>query len=539
MTGIHSGEIAFAIFNGVLASLVVVWVFLLLYRRAVEKTMRLTTGEGAALPVAPASVSPRTSTSAGRGASAATVRRRLGLACGFGFALSSLVLSWPEIREFTRDSSAIEVVLKTFVLWVTNWSPAIILTGFMIAAPARRVFFAFVLLWLVGVVLVVGGPAVVRLMAGRAIDAALVANAYLFTVALALNALPPLVLVFLTGRPRIRNVMPLVLALVVLLSLALAFFDYWIKISVDDVRNVNPLLRWAVGSFGSTIGPALLFLALSLPVGVLGWWAIGRIAARYEARKFSDTQLIVDAWWAVVVALHLVTLWKFGAGIAVGTCALACVVYFLGVRMSLKALRLSERTPGPSLLLLRVFGFQARTERLFDAVAARWRFEGVVAMIAGGDLALRSIDAGEALAFVRGEIDSNYVGDGAKLVERLSELENSPDPDGRFRIAEFFCYENTWRATLQSLVARSSVVLMDLRGFTKANAGCVFELQQLAAAGRLARCVFVTDETSDRALAAASLGAREQDPALWVPIHKLDAQAMTALWERLIGAAAR
>jgi hypothetical protein len=35
--------------------------------------------------------------------------------------------------------------------------------------------------------------------------------------------------------------MPLVLALVVLLSLALAFFDYWIKISVDDVRNVNPI----------------------------------------------------------------------------------------------------------------------------------------------------------------------------------------------------------------------------------------------------------------------------------------------------------
>ena len=67
-------------------------------------------------------------------------------------------------------------------------------------------------LWLVGVVLVVGLPAIVRLVGGRPVDAALLLNAYLFTVALALNALPPLVLVFLTGRPRIRNVMPLVLA---------------------------------------------------------------------------------------------------------------------------------------------------------------------------------------------------------------------------------------------------------------------------------------------------------------------------------------
>jgi len=167
----------------------------------------------------------------------------------------------------------------------------------------------------------------------------------------------------------------------------------------------------------------------------------------------------------------------------------------------------------------------------------RWRFEGTVAMIAGGDLALRSIDADEALAFARGDIDSSYVGDGRKLAERLDELEDAPDPDGRFRIAEFFCYENTWRATLQSLAARSSVVLMDLRGFTQANAGCVFELQQLAAAGRLANCVFVTDDTSDRALAASALGAQESDATLFVPVRKLEPAAMKTLWERLLGAA--
>jgi hypothetical protein len=297
------------------------------------------------------------------------------------------------------------------------------------------------------------------------------------------------------------------------------------------------LLRWAVGSFGSTAGPALLFLIASLPVGIFGWWGIGRIGAHYEARKFSDSQLIVDAWWALVVALHLVALWKYGAMVAVATCVAAFALYLFGGRSALAALRLARRGPGPSLLLLRVFGFQQRTERLFDTVAARWRFEGAVAMIAGGDLALRSIDAGDALAFARGDIASGYVGDTARLAERLRELDAAPDPDGRYRVTEFFCYENTWRATLQALAARSNVVLMDLRGFTKANAGCVFELQQLAAAGRLANCVFVTDDASDRALAANALGVGAGNPPLWVPLHKLEASAMKALRAQLMDAA--
>ena len=97
--------------------------------------------------------------------------------------------------------------------------------------------------------------------------------------------------------------------------------------------------------------------------------------------------------------------------VAVGACVAAFVLYLVGVRFAVALLRLGGRKPGPSLLLLRVFGFQQRTERLFDTVAARWRFEGAVAMIAGGDLALRSIDAGEALAFARGDIASGYVGD--------------------------------------------------------------------------------------------------------------------------------
>jgi hypothetical protein len=75
------------------------------------------------------------------------------------------------------------------------------------------------------------------------------------------------------------------------------------------------------------------------------------------------------------------------------------------------------------------------------------------------------------------------------------------------------------------------VVLMDLRGFTKANAGCVFELEQLSALGAAGRCVFVVDSTTDRALVEASLGRVSEQPA-WV-MMKREAAAMPGLWREL------
>ncbi|MGH6623239.1 MAG: hypothetical protein ACREBN_04670 [Burkholderiaceae bacterium] len=151
------------------------------------------------------------------------------------------------------------------------------------------------------------------------------------------------------------------------------------------------------------------------------------------------------------------------------------------------------------MLLLRVFGFQRRTENLFDRMAERWRFEGPVAMIAGVDLALRSVDIDEALAYLQGSIESRYVAGPVDLAQRLRAMDVNADPDGRFRIEEFFCFDNTWKPTLSALVGRASVVLMDLRGFTQANAGCVYELKQLASLGAIGRCVLVVDSTTDRA----------------------------------------
>jgi hypothetical protein len=56
---------------------------------------------------------------------------------------------------------------------------------------------------------------------------------------------------------------------------------------------------------------------------------------------------------------------------------------------------------------------------------------------------------------------------------------------------------STWQGTLESLLLRSDVVLMDLRGFSTANSGCLFELQKLAEQRRLERTLFVVDGKTD------------------------------------------
>jgi hypothetical protein len=149
------------------------------------------------------------------------------------------------------------------------------------------------------------------------------------------------------------------------------------------------------------------------------------------------------------------------------------------------------------LLILRVFGFRGRSEKLFDSVAQRWRFRGGVAMIAGTDLAARTIDPDDTLAFLAGDLRSRFVQSPQDLEDHLKLMDESRDPDGRFRLTEFFCHENTWSNTLAVLLGRSDAVLMDLRGFSERNSGCIFELHQLLAQQRLDDTVFVVDTSTD------------------------------------------
>jgi hypothetical protein len=257
--------------------------------------------------------------------------------------------------------------------------------------------------------------------------------------------------------------------------------------------------------------PIVWFMLAALPVGYACWLVLRGLGRGYEAKTFSDTQLVVDTWWLIAAFDNCVFLssdlqWR-------GLLALlGFVAYRATVAAGLALWPIDRAVPGRGrLLLLRVFGHQHRTEQLFDAIGQRWRLEGSVRMIAGADLAGRTIDPGDIVTFAAGRLRERFVQNAADLQRRLRQLDEKRDPDGRFRVNEFFCHDDTWRPTLESLLLRSDVVLMDLRGFSPSNRGCLLELQRLAAHRKLERTLFIVDSETDLELLRATVAQASGD----------------------------
>ena len=154
---------------------------------------------------------------------------------------------------------------------------------------------------------------------------------------------------------------------------------------------------------------------------------------------------------------------------------------------------------GQRLLLLRVFALGQRSEQLYDTLGKSWRNVGSIQMIAGPDLATTTIEPHEFLDFVSGKLDRRFIDNGRTLDLRIGQMDLAPDREGQFRVTEFFCHDDTWKMTLARLADESDAVLMDLRGFSQANAGCVFEIHEIFNVVPLARAVFAIDDSTDQA----------------------------------------
>jgi hypothetical protein len=257
--------------------------------------------------------------------------------------------------------------------------------------------------------------------------------------------------------------------------------------------------------------------------GMAGWWLLKWIGRRYEQRKMSDQSLILDAMWLMFGVVQSITfafegwLWLF-TGLA-GFAAYK-VITRLGFALSGVARPIAA---GPTLLLLRVFALGGKSERLFDALSKRWLRAGSISMIAGPDLVASTVEPHEFLEYMAGRLSRRFVRGGDDLERRLRAMERGPDPDGRYRVNEFFCYADSWKDTMTRLAAGADAVLMDLRSFSPANQGCIFELQQLLDSVSLERVVFLLDDTTDRAFLEQVLrdswGRVRQDS----PNHRLKA----------------
>ena len=323
----------------------------------------------------------------------------------------------------------------------------------------------------------------------------------------AVQDLPPtLLLVTYLSRP-VRAAGPLVLLFVFVSLLGSDLLLQLVGSSDAALRGVIELLDpLGLGAIAGFLAIAALGFCILAVVGAI---ALRWIRARYEAKAISDESLTVDSIMLLFAINHGMLLvfahplW-FLAGLA------AFAAFKLVSRLALARLSTAgARGAAPRLLLLRSFSIGRSSERLFDRLMRYWRRAGSVQMITGLDFATRTVDPQELLDFTTGKLARRFIGDDAALDQRLRERDLRPDRDGRFRINEFFCHDHTWRQVLLRLVGDSDVVLMDLRGFTKNNAGCLFELQQLARTGALARAVFLVNDDSDESLMAEVLGTGE------------------------------
>lgn len=253
---------------------------------------------------------------------------------------------------------------------------------------------------------------------------------------------------------------------------------------------------------------AVLALVGILASVVLGSLLFFLVTKSYARKRLSDQWLVIASAWlflaiAVASVLSPVGLWA----------NLACVAVF-GFGMVAGWRRLPQyEGPCVRLLLLRSFTLGERSNRLFQDLESLWRSIGSIQLVGAVDLALTTLEPHELMDFLRGQSGREFVHCPADVDARLASFDHTRDPDGRFRVNVIFCGgDEIWKYAVNRMLIDSDCVLMDLRGFSRHRAGCVFEIRSLAESDLPFRTVFLVDESTDRGYvsetwAAAAKGA--------------------------------
>lgn len=286
--------------------------------------------------------------------------------------------------------------------------------------------------------------------------------------------------------PRLRGSVAGTMLIALLMSAAFLAVAY---VSVGALRESRSLPTMVV----------LVLVQLVVISAVVFGASVGYLAlvGRLRRRARASSQMVVarSFWLLNTVVVTVLGLVASPRALAL---VLPYVVYRVVVRLGFAALaRRSGGEPQVRLLLLRVFGARARAERLLAALEHHWATLGAIRLIAGTDLATATMDPEELMDLLTGRLAARFVRGGQDLEGRLASLAASPSRDGRYPVEELFCHDDTWRAALVRLVRESDVALMDLRGFSPANAGCAYELGELMSAVPTARVALLVDATTD------------------------------------------
>lgn len=286
---------------------------------------------------------------------------------------------------------------------------------------------------------------------------------------------------------------------------------------VDRIRRiVAPLLAmsgfaaiaamFGMGMLLDRAMPDSVFMALALTLlagAITFYFVLSWVGLAHEQKVFSDAQFQVFCWMLtagaiVVVFTALATpetqrLDAIGLYLALlGCTGLALLAYWAVVRYGIRPLPTNRR-----LLVLRVFSAERSGERLLDELEEYWRTIGPIMLIGGTDVAKRTIDPAKAANFVRRRLDDICVPNLFMLHKRVAAMDELPDPDGRYRVNEFFCTNDLWKQAVALLLNLSDAIVLDLTEFAARNAGTAWELGLLSQRGALARTVCLVSARTD------------------------------------------
>lgn len=151
-------------------------------------------------------------------------------------------------------------------------------------------------------------------------------------------------------------------------------------------------------------------------------------------------------------------------------------------------------------------------------------------------MASRTLEPDDLFAYMEGAIAQRFIRDDKMLNQQLARLDTAPDPDGRYRVNDFYCFDTTWQSVLIALIGRADRVLMDLRGFSEDNRGCLFELGALGEANHLTKIVLLTDGDTDRKAAQLALGQVGAQPVVWQDASRVDGAKAEKILQELLEA---
>ena len=279
------------------------------------------------------------------------------------------------------------------------------------------------------------------------------------------------------------------------------------------VEAQSPVAFWLAGQIGAVTAIALFALAPWLiawwPARALGLW----LGKAYAERRISELFYLFTAVW--VIALTGPAL---GAIASEGWGALLYFLPLLCIPLGARLMQQQQRPAGrpPTLLVLRVFRQDANVQDIFDRVIERWRLTGNTVLIAGTDLAERTIDADDIFTFLDGRLAERFIHRPDDVARRLGAFEWQPDAEGRYRVNECYCHDTTWQQALAELLKISDVVLMDLRNFVAANQGCLYELQTLSATPDLKHVVVLVNDRTELVPAQAATANAPAGRFVWL-----------------------